>query len=197
MINFRQKVLPIYTAGAPILSIPATPITEITPGIRALADLMIETLFAFDGIGLAAPQVGIGMRMVAFGFAREKPNGVALSPGEELLLPQMPLVVINPQIIMATKECCLREEGCLSVPAIYAKVERPIDIVFQGQTIDGSNFTVECQGLLARCIQHEIDHLNGQLFINRVSPEEFARIKPQVDALLRQGQKNNYIKNNP
>jgi peptide deformylase len=197
MINFHKMVLPVYTVGAPVLSVPAAPIAEITSSVRELAEQMIETMFVFDGIGLAAPQVGIGMRMVAFGFAQEKPAHVTLSPGEELLLPQMPLVVINPQIIMVTKECCLREEGCLSVPEIYAKVERPIDIVFQGQTIDGSNFTVECQGLLARCIQHEIDHLDGQLFINKVSPEELTRIKPQIDELLRHGKENNYIKRNP
>jgi len=199
MINFRKKILPIQTYGAPVLKVPAAPIPAITPEIRELAEQMIETMFAFDGIGLAAPQVGVGLRMVVFGLpndARKKGAGTR-SPGEEYLLPKMPLVVINPQILAYSNETVVREEGCLSVPEIWAPVERPIGIVFQAQTLDGETFKVECQGLLARCIQHELDHLDGQLFIDRVTADEFAKIKPEVDELLSYGKENNFLRRQP
>ena len=197
MMNFRKKALPIYTYGASVLKMPAAPIAVVTPEIRELAMQMIDTMFTYDGIGLAAPQVGVGLRLVVFGLSNDKPKTGERSPGEDYLLPMMPIAVINPQIVAFSNERTVREEGCLSVPDVWAPVERPIGVVFEAKTIDGEDFRVECQGLLARCVQHELDHLDGQLFIDRVTPEEFRKIKPEVDELLREGQENNFIRRQP
>jgi len=198
MIRFHKQVIPVYTYGAPVLKVPAAPIGEITPAVRELAGQMIETMFAFDGIGLAAPQVGASIRLVVFGLGRETAKDApSLSPGEDYLLPRMPLAVVNPQILMTSNESGLREEGCLSVPDIWAQVQRPLGIVFQAQTLTGESFTVECQGMLARCIQHELDHLDGKLFVDKTAPDEFARIKPELDALLLSGQANQFLRRRP
>ena len=194
-MNFRKRVLPVHTYGSPVLKALAAPVMAVTPELRELAAQMIDTMFAFDGIGLAAPQVGVSVRMVTFALPRGRDE--SLSPGEAYLLPMMPMVIINPQVISCGNAHHIQEEGCLSVPEIYAPVDRPDTVVFQGRILDGPDFTVECGGLLARCVQHEIDHLDGKLFIQKTPPENFEQIRPEVEALLRMGQENNFMRLRP
>ncbi len=194
MFGMKKKVMPVYTYGAPVLKAMAAPIEEVTPEIRELGEKMIETMFAFDGIGLAGPQVGVSKRIVTLALPTNLPKDQPVSQGEALLLPMMPMVIINPQIISYGPEKEITDEGCLSVPDIYAPVERPTTIMFQTEILGYGMVTVECGGLLARCIQHELDHLNGSLFVEKVVPGSEGKIKNQVDQLIERGKKNNFVR---
>ena len=143
----------------------------------------------FDGIGLAAPQYGKSLRLVVFDVPKQNSTG---TPGEEYLLPKMPLAVINPEIIARSAQVTEREEGCLSVPGIYAPVVRPSSVVFRAQTLDGEFLEFECGGLLGRCIQHELDHLDGFLFTDRLSPDAERAIRGDLNRLKSAGQNRNY-----
>ena len=192
MLGLKKRILPVHTYGSPVLKVVAAPVMGITPEIRKLAEQMIETMFAFDGVGLAAPQVGVSQRLITLGLTDKLPKDYVPSPGELQLLPLMPLALINPIIISygAVKEC--REEGCLSVPDIWAVVERPERIVVQMEIIGYGPVAVECGGLLARCIQHEMDHIDGKLFIDRLAPEVLAEVKEPLNRLYEQGRNNQF-----
>ncbi len=125
--------------------------------VRALAPRMLAAMYAAPGIGLAAPQVGHGLRLVVMDLARE---------GE----PRQPMVLVNPEIVAASRETAIREEGCLSLPGQYADVERPMRVKARWETLDGARREIEAEGLLAVCLQHEVDHLNGVLFTDHLSP---------------------------
>jgi peptide deformylase len=133
----------------------ASPIKEITDDIRALAADMVETMHAANGVGLAANQIGIALRLITIdvGGGREE-NAIAL---------------INPEIIEVADEE-VAEEGCLSVPGFYEPVKRALRVTVRGTGLDGSEKTLRCSGLAARAFQHEIDHLEGVLFIDHLSP---------------------------
>ncbi len=109
-----------------------------------------------------------------------------ISPGEALLLPRMPLVFINPEIVSSSPVQDVREEGCLSVPGIFAPVKRPVSVILHAQLPDQENINIECGGMLARAMQHEIDHLDGILFVDRLEKTELKKIKRELDALRRQ-----------
>ena len=190
MLGFRKKVMPVQTYGSPVLKTLAAPVAAISTAIMDLAEQMIETMFAFDGIGLAAPQVGVSLRLITLGLPVADTEDI--SPGECMLLPMMPLAMVNPVIISFGSEKTICEEGCLSVPDIYAQVERPSRIIIQAEILHHGPVTVECGGLLARCLQHEIDHLNGKLFVERVEAETMTEVKPQLVKLFDFGQKNNF-----
>lgn len=179
----------VYTAGAAVLKKIAEPIAVVTPEIRQLADEMIKATRYFNGIGLAAPQYGKSLRLVVFDVPADNSTG---TPGEEFLLPRMPMAVVNPEIVMRSTQTAEREEGCLSVPDIYAPVERPATVVFRAQTLDGEFFEFECGGLLGRCIQHELDHLDGFLFTDRLSPENSRKIRGDLNRLKAIGQTCDY-----
>jgi peptide deformylase len=117
-----------------------------------------------------------------------------LSPGEAAMLPQMPMVLVNPRIIGRSDSVCERDEGCLSVPGIYAPVVRSERVVLQSELLDGSVIEYECGGLLGRCIQHELDHLDGKLFTDRLSPEEAQKIERSLRQLVRYGEKHKYLR---
>ena len=123
---------------------------------RALVEDMFETMYAEPGIGLAAPQVGVSKRLVVIDLAK---------PEEE----KRPIVMINPEIIWASEEKRVYEEGCLSIPEYYEEVERPDRIKFRYRNLDGKTIESDAEGVLATCVQHEIDHLNGVLFIDYLS----------------------------
>jgi peptide deformylase len=196
---FRKKTQHTYyrvqTYGSPILHKKAKPIDKIDDKIKALASEMIDTMHHFDGIGLAGPQAGVSLQIVALDVPtpEDDPEN-PLSPGEVLLLPQMPLVIINPAIepISADSDC--REEGCLSLPGIYGEVERPRRILFSATTINGETVKCECAGLLARCLQHEFDHLRGKLFIDRMTEENLGPLKPKLKRLKKSGGKTGYVR---
>ncbi|MBE6375194.1 MAG: peptide deformylase [Lentisphaerae bacterium] len=185
----KKESFVVYTAGAAVLKEIASPVVSVNQEIRDLAEEMIKAMRFFDGIGLAAPQYGKSLRLVVFDVPKQNSTG---TPGEEYLLPKMPLAVINPEIIARSAQVTEREEGCLSVPGIYAPVVRPSSVVFRAQTLDGEFLEFECGGLLGRCIQHELDHLDGFLFTDRLSPDVERAIRGDLNRLKSAGQNRNY-----
>jgi peptide deformylase len=145
---------PILRLGDSLLSDPASRVEAITPEIEALIDDMIETMYAAPGIGLAAPQVGISLRIFV----------LDLSLGRD---PAALHVMINPEFV-EREGMQLEEEGCLSVPGFVATVARPKRVVVKGLNRQGDEHTLEGTGLMARALQHEVDHLNGCLFVDRL-----------------------------
>ena len=138
------------------LRLVSEPVKRIDAGIRRLVEDMFETMYAAPGIGLAAIQVGVGKRV----FTAD------LSKKEEAREPQ---VFINPEITWTSDEKAIQEEGCLSIPEYYEDVERPVQVKVKYLDLDGKAHEIEADGLLARCVQHEIDHINGVLFIDHLS----------------------------
>jgi peptide deformylase len=145
---------PIVRHGATVLHRPADSVPEITPVIEALVDDMIQTMYAAPGIGLAAPQVGVGLRVFVCDVS------VGRNPADLM-------VFINPEFV-ERDGMQLEEEGCLSVPGFNATVARPARAVLKGLNRQGEPQSVEATGLLARCFQHEMDHLDGTLFVDRL-----------------------------
>ena len=145
---------PILRLGESILSEPARPIDVITPEIETLIDDMIETMYAAPGIGLAAPQVGVALRLFV----------LDLSVGRD---PAALHVMINPEFV-ERDGMQLEEEGCLSVPGFTATVARPKRVIVKGLNRHGDEHLLEGTGLMARALQHEVDHLNGCLFVDRL-----------------------------
>lgn len=140
----------------PVLSIKGEPVTTFDAELRQLAEDMAETMYAAPGIGLAAPQVGVSKRLVVIDCAARD---------EE---PQL-MVLVNPEIVAAEGESC-EEEGCLSVPDFYAVVPRNSRVQLRYQNLEGTEQQLDADGLLAIACQHEVDHLNGILFIDHLSP---------------------------
>ena len=189
----KGKAYTVCTIGAPVLREVAAPVAVIDDSVRQLADEMIGAMHFFDGIGLAAPQYGKSLRMVVIDVPSGNESG---SPGEALLLPKMPLTLINPEIVFSSAECDEKDEGCLSVPGLYAPVCRPSRVVLRSQILDGDFIEIECGGLLARCIQHELDHLDGKLFTDRLSPQVSRAVRGDIDRLKRVGQSQNFRRKN-
>lgn len=161
-------------------------VTEINQELRKLVLNMFEIMVKKDGVGLAATQLGVNKRLIVIDY---KPDQVKvsnpISHGEAYLIPQMPLVLINPEILGASKETIIYEEGCLSVPKIYADVERAKSVILKAKMINGEDLNIECSGFLSIVIQHEVDHLNGILFVDRLTPDNLAKIKKKLDKLKR------------
>jgi peptide deformylase len=151
-----MSLLPILTAPDPRLKVKAKPVERVDEGVRRLMDDMLETMYAAPGIGLAAPQVGISKRVIVLDIAKE---------GE----PRAPLKLANPQIVWASEEDVVFEEGCLSVPEHYAEVARPASVRIRYLDYQDELREIETSGLLATCLQHEIDHLDGILFIDHLT----------------------------
>jgi peptide deformylase len=145
------SLLDIRVLGDPILREETTPVSQITDELRRLIDDMFETMYAAKGIGLAAPQVGRSERLAVVD------------------VDDLPIVIINPEIVLADGKRAKSEEGCLSIPDIYGDVERPEHVVVRALDRDGKTFEIDARELLARCLQHEIDHLHGKLFIDYLS----------------------------
>ena len=135
-------------------------IEAVTPEIRKLADDMFETMYAAPGIGLAAIQVAQPLRLITMDLAKRDENGETN--------PQ-PRVFINPEILSSSEDLAVYEEGCLSIPEYYEEVERPAKVRVRFTDLDGKVHEEDAEGLYATCIQHEIDHLNGVLFIDYLS----------------------------
>ena len=148
--------MPILTAPDPRLKKKAKPVEKIDDGVRRLMADMLETMYAAPGIGLAAPQVGVAKRVIVLDIARE---------GE----PPAPLKIANPEIVWVSEDDASYEEGCLSVPEHYAEVVRPRAVKIRYLDETGAAREIAAEGLLATCLQHEIDHLDGILFIDHLS----------------------------
>ena len=146
-----MAVLPILIAPHPTLKAKAKPVKDVTDELRALLDDMLETMYHAEGIGLAATQVNVHKRVVVIDTSEDR---------------NQPQVFINPRIKILNDATMEYQEGCLSVPGYYEKVERPSAIKIAALDTQGEKFILEPDGVLAVCIQHEIDHLNGKLFID-------------------------------
>ena len=151
-----MAILPILVAPNPVLKTKCKPVDEVTPELAKLMDDMLDTMYDAPGIGLAAPQVGVSKRILVIDVARD---------GEE---PQ-PLKIANPEIIWESEDTSVYQEGCLSIPEQYADVERPAEVGVRYLDENGKEHEIEADGLLATCIQHEMDHLEGVLFIDYLS----------------------------
>jgi len=152
----------------PVLREPAAPITEIDDEVRELAAAMVESMVLADGIGLAAPQVGVGRRLIV------------VSPTGE---PEDATVHLNPRVVETSKEEVEFEEGCLSFPEIRGNVIRPERVTVEFTDLEGKTFRGEADGLLARVLQHEIDHLDGILFVTKFGPADRMRARKRLRKL--------------
>jgi peptide deformylase len=146
--------LKIALLGEPILRQKAAEIEAVDEELRALIEDMFETMYRAEGIGLAAPQVGISKRLIVVDLKDEQTERFAL---------------INPRVVERGRELEKEEEGCLSIPGVTALVERPRDVIVEGLDAAGNPKRIEASGLLARCLVHEVDHLDGVLFIDHLS----------------------------
>jgi len=145
------SVLPIRLLGDPVLREETKPVDEITDELRVLVANMFETMYLAKGIGLAAPQVGRTERIAVVDVDGQK------------------FTIVNPEIVSSSSKTAKSEEGCLSIPDVYGDVERPMSVKVRALDIDGRDFEIEADELLGRCLQHEIDHLHGKLFLDYMS----------------------------
>jgi len=159
-----MAILRIYVAPHPVLKKKAEPVAGgITKDIRQFLDDMLETMYATDGIGLAAPQVGMSKRVIVMDIHQPKGD---LTPAERRTRPQC---FVNPEIVWSSEDLRVYNEGCLSLPGQYADVARPEKVRVKYLDYDGQAREIEADALLATCLQHEMDHLNGILFVDRLS----------------------------
>lgn len=147
----------ILIAPHPLLKLRAHPVAVVDDEVRALMDDMLETMYRAPGIGLAAPQVGVSRRVVVVDLAKKDQ-------------PPEPLRLVNPEITWRSEEEVVMEEGCLSLPEQFAEISRPAAVRLRYLDETGAERSLEADGLLARCLQHEVDHLDGILFVDRLSP---------------------------
>ena len=153
----------ILTLPDPRLRLVSKPVGKVDAAIRKLVEDMFETMYGAPGIGLAAIQVGVPRRVVTMDLAKKDE-------------PKNPKVYINPEILWASEERSTYEEGCLSIPEYYEEVERAAQVKVRYTDLDGNAQEVEANGLLATCLQHEVDHLNGVLFIDHISKLKRSRV---------------------
>ena len=151
----------------------AAALPDISDEVRKLADDMLETMYDAPGIGLAAPQIGVLDRLIVLDCAREEEEPA-------------PLVMVNPEILVNSDEENVHEEGCLSIPEQYAEVTRPAEVRVSWLDLDGNPQERDFSGLWATCIQHEIDHLEGKLFIDYLKPLKRQMITRKMQKLKRE-----------
>lgn len=160
-----MALLPILQYPDPRLHTVAKPVAQVDDRIRQLVDDMLETMYDAKGVGLAATQINVHERVVVIDTSEERND---------------PLVLINPEIIWASDEMIVWEEGCLSVPTIYDKVDRHAKVRVRALNRDGKTYEFEGEELLAVCVQHELDHLSGKVFVEYLSPLKRNRIKTKL-----------------
>lgn len=165
-----MALLPILHYPDPRLRLRAGPIADVNDEVRRLIDDMFETMYQAPGVGLAAPQVNVAKQLIVIDITEDK---------------SQPLCFVNPRILTREGEQEM-EEGCLSVPAIYEKVSRAQTIRVRARDRQGADFEMTAEGLLAVCIQHEMDHLEGKLFVDYLSEFKRARLKKKMDKQRRQ-----------
>jgi peptide deformylase len=158
-------LLPILEYPDPRLKKVARPVTCFDERLRKLAADMAETMYAAPGVGLAATQVDVHERLIVVDVSETK---------DQLH------VLVNPEIVWASEETVVCEEGCLSVPGIYDEVRRPAKVRVRAQDVQGAVFELDCEGLLAVCVQHEMDHLLGKVFVEYLSPLKQERIRTKL-----------------
>lgn len=166
-----MALLEILEFPDPRLRTVAKPVTEVNASLRRLVEDMFETMYAAPGVGLAATQVNVHQRLVVIDVSEEK---------------NQPLVFINPEITILDPAPCEYSEGCLSVPGFYETIVRPGKVRVSALDASGKPFELELEGLLAVCIQHEMDHLNGKLFVDYLSNLKRQRIRKALEKQHRQ-----------
>ena len=160
-----MALLTILRYPDPRLHRVAKPVTTVDDGVRQLVDDMLQTMYAADGVGLAATQVDVHERIVVMDTSEQH---------------DQPLVLINPEITWHSEEFAVAEEGCLSVPLTYDRVERPARVKVRALNRDGEPFEMEAEGLSAVCVQHELDHLLGKVFVEYLSTLKRDRIRTRM-----------------
>lgn len=163
-------MLDIYTLGEQILTVKCKKVEKFDSSLKLLVDAMFQTMDEADGVGLAAPQVGVDLRL----FVIDDHKGTRKA-------------FINPEIVETSMDLCIMEEGCLSIPGVYHNINRPCEVTIQAQDLDGKTFKMKGTELLARAMQHENDHLNGVVFIDRLADKE-------KDKMVRLYEKRNHLK---
>src|SRR5437667_5590819 len=182
--------LSILQYGDPILRAKGKHIEKIDNRIRELAQDMIETMHAANGVGLAAPQVGESLQLTVLDVSQVEDRPSTMKLNGRVIPPEsaMPLVLINPQIDLAG-ETETGTEGCLSFPEITGDIERATSITARAETLDGEPIEIEATGFLSRAIQHEVDHLNGILFIDRMSSAAKTSLSSKLKRLQKETQR--------
>ncbi len=176
-----MAILPIYTYGAEVLNKVAKPLKKVDEKVQTLIDDMFETMAQANGIGLAAPQVGVSIRLMVVDVSCVK---------EYKHVP--PMVIINPQILEARDEV-LMEEGCLSIPGVREEVWRPDVIKLKYRDRNFQEHIEEFSGLVSRVIQHELDHLNGELFVDKLDSKARRNLKDELMAIKQGEVEANYV----
>jgi len=166
--------LPILRFPDPRLHTVARLVDAVDARIQQLADDLIETMYAHDGVGLAATQVDVHERLLVMDTTEQRDQAV---------------ILINPEIIERSAEMAVNEEGCLSVPAIYDRVERHARVTVRALGRDGQSFDLQVEGLAAVCVQHEMDHLMGKVFVEYLSPLKRDRIRTKMLKKVREEQR--------
>jgi peptide deformylase len=168
----ENMIRPILIHPDPRLKKPCEAVADVTPEVRTLALDMLETMYDAPGVGLAAPQVGIMKRVIVMDCIKDGP-------------PE-PMTLINPRIVWASEDVNIYEEGCLSIPEQYADVKRPASVTVEWMDLEGATQERTFTGLWATCVQHEIDHLDGKLFIDYLGPLKRQMITRKMEKLKRE-----------
>jgi peptide deformylase len=166
-------IRPILIHPDPRLKKTCAPVSDVSDALRRLADDMLETMYDAPGIGLAAPQIGVLDRIITMDCVKEE--------GEA----SKPMVLINPEIVASSDDTNVYEEGCLSIPDQFAEVTRPTEVDVRWMNLDGNEEQQIFTGLWATCVQHEIDHLNGKLFIDHIGAMKRQMITRKMQKLKR------------
>jgi peptide deformylase len=169
-----MPVMPILIHPDPRLKKVSPPVEEITGDLRRLADDMLATMYDAPGIGLAAPQVGVNRRLIVLDCEKDREK------------PPRPIAMFNPEVIASSDEKATYEEGCLSIPEQFAEIERPAEVTVRWIAPEGEERQEDFAGLWATCVQHEIDHLDGVLFIDYLKPLKRQMITRKMQKLKRE-----------
>lgn len=177
-------VLPVVKYGTPVLRKKGAPVESITPAIKKLIADMFETMYAFKGIGLAAQQVGVPIQLTVLDVrgVTDRPSSLELGGEPADVASLMPLVLINPQVTPVGNPVS-GPEGCLSFPEIFADITRPDVVDVMAKDAEGRPLEFRCSGLLCRAVQHELDHLQGILFIDRMDKKTKEELRPELEQL--------------
>ena len=167
MSDISERVKKIVIEPDPILRKKSESIEKVDANLKKLLDDMLETMYAAPGIGLAAVQVGILKRVIVIDISKDEEK-------------KTPLFLVNPEITFKSPKNSVHEEGCLSLPGYFAEIERPEECHIKYLDYNGQEKNLKAKGLLSTCIQHEIDHLNGKLFIDYLSPLKRQLIRKQI-----------------
>jgi peptide deformylase len=189
-------ILSIFQYGDPILRTKGKQIEKIDNHIRELVANMIETMHAAHGVGLAAQQVGKALQLTVLDVSEVEDRASTMKLNGKEVDPKasMPLVLINPEIEVAGGATEIGSEGCLSFPEITGEIERAKSIIVHAQTLEDDKIDIEASGLLARAIQHEVDHLNGILFIDRMNSAAKAALSSRLKRLQKETKRGKRIR---